>query len=52
MSVDGVSDTMFKKRTWEKLWKKHCYRYNEDKDDLESKKEYLEDLEDNLAYKL
>ena len=51
-SCDGISDIIFRKKTWEKLWNKHCYTYNLDRNNIEEKKWYVEDVEDNLAEKL
>ena len=34
-SVDDVSDMIFKKETWIKLWKKHCNINSKNPEDIE-----------------
>ena len=48
-SVDGISDTIFKRSTWNDLWRQFCRDYGMDENNQQIQKEYIDELEDNLA---
>ena len=49
LSVDGISDTIIKKSTWRKMWRKQCLRCNRDLSNKEDEDLFIIEVEDKLA---
>ena len=49
LSVDGISDTIFKKSTWKRMWRKECRQYGKDHTIKEEEDYFLWEVEDKLA---
>ena len=52
LSVDGISDTIFKKSTWRKLWQKHCRDNGWELEDKNAESMFVWEVEDKLAEQL
>ena len=52
LSVDGISDTIFKKSTWKRMWKSECRKYEKDPEIKEEEEYFLWEVEDKLATQL
>ena len=49
LSVDGISDIIFKTRTWSRMWKKECRKHGRDHEIKEEEEYFLWEVEDKLA---